>query len=56
MEDMDRIFGGNQGQEDMERIANIRARLGITEAPVLDKAGVNAVENVSGDLSDHNDV
>ena len=29
---MDAIFGGNQGVEDMARIADIRRRLGISEA------------------------
>ena len=29
IEDMDRLFGGRQGQEDLERMARIRARLGI---------------------------
>lgn len=27
---MDKLFGGNQGVEDMQRIADIRAQLGIT--------------------------
>ena len=27
---MDSLFGGSQGQEDLERIAHIRVRLGIT--------------------------
>lgn len=30
IEDMDRLFGGSQGQEDIERMARIRARLGIS--------------------------
>ena len=30
IEDMDSLFGGSQGQEDLERIAHIRVRLGIT--------------------------
>ncbi|KAF4628363.1 hypothetical protein G7Y89_g9789 [Cudoniella acicularis] len=30
IEEMDKIFGGNQGVEDMARIADIRRRLGIT--------------------------
>lgn len=30
IEEMDVIFGGNQGVEDMARIAGIRRRLGIT--------------------------
>ncbi|KAF7550240.1 hypothetical protein G7Z17_g5846 [Cylindrodendrum hubeiense] len=29
IEEMDKLFGGNQGVEDMERIANIRLQLGI---------------------------
>jgi cbb3-type cytochrome oxidase subunit 3 len=32
IEEMDAIFGGNQGVEDMARIADIRRRLGISEA------------------------
>lgn len=32
IEEMDQIFGGNQGVEDMARIADIRRRLGITGA------------------------
>jgi hypothetical protein len=27
---MDKLFGGNQGETDMTRMANIRRRLGIT--------------------------
>lgn len=27
---MDKLFGGNQGEADMQRIADIRAQLGIT--------------------------
>ena len=30
IEDMDSLFGGSQGQEDLERMARIRARLGIS--------------------------
>lgn len=30
IEDMDRLFGGSQGQEDLERMARIRARLSIS--------------------------
>jgi hypothetical protein len=30
IEEMDEVFGGNQGVEDMRRIADIRRRLGIT--------------------------
>lgn len=29
IEDMDKLFGGNQGAEDMQRIAVIRAQLGL---------------------------
>lgn len=29
IENMDRLFGGSQGQEDLKRMARIRARLGI---------------------------
>lgn len=30
IEEMDKLFGGNQGEEDMQRIADIRSQLGIT--------------------------
>lgn len=30
IEEMDKLFGGNQGEEDMSRIADIRARLGMS--------------------------
>ena len=30
VEEMDQVFGGNQGVEDMARIADIRKRLGIS--------------------------
>jgi hypothetical protein len=30
IEEMDKLFGGNQGEADMQRIADIRRRLGIT--------------------------
>lgn len=29
IEEMDKLFGGNQGEDDMTRMANIRDRLGI---------------------------
>lgn len=29
IEEMDKIFGGNQGEADMQRIRDIRSRLGI---------------------------
>ncbi|KAH7155917.1 sugar transporter [Dactylonectria macrodidyma] len=34
IEEMDELFGGNQGVEDMERITDIRLRLGIVAAEV----------------------
>ncbi len=34
MEEMDALFGGNQGEQDLQRIASIRARLGITHGGV----------------------
>lgn len=39
IEEMDQIFGGNQGVEDMARIADIRRRLGITRAADGDEGG-----------------
>lgn len=30
IEQMDQVFGGTQGQRDLERMARIRARLGIS--------------------------
>ncbi|KAI9148958.1 Sugar transport protein MST8 [Paramyrothecium foliicola] len=37
IEEMDKLFGGNQGAEDLQRIAEIRARLGITGGDVVDE-------------------
>ncbi|KAH6991408.1 sugar transporter [Ilyonectria sp. MPI-CAGE-AT-0026] len=40
IEEMDKLFGGNQGVEDMQRIANIRLQLGIVSVDIeKDKAG-----------------
>lgn len=37
---MDKLFGGNQGVDDMRRIANIRLQLGIVSGDMeKDKAG-----------------
>jgi hypothetical protein len=36
IEEMDKIFGGNQGQADMHRITEIRNRLGILSAEEMD--------------------
>jgi len=30
IEEMDKLFGGNQGQEDLRRMMSVRVRLGIT--------------------------
>ncbi|KAK7418137.1 hypothetical protein QQX98_004112 [Neonectria punicea] len=39
IEEMDKLFGGNQGVEDMQRIADIRVQLGILGGEILkDKA------------------
>jgi hypothetical protein len=38
IEEMDEIFGGNQGQADMQRITEIRNRLGILSAEEMDLA------------------
>jgi hypothetical protein len=32
IEEMDKLFGGNQGEENMSRIADIRARLGMSSS------------------------
>ena len=37
IEEMDKLFGGNQGEQDLQRIANIRERLGISSDGVLEK-------------------
>ena len=42
---MDQIFGGNQGVEDMARIADIRRRLGITR----DDGDKGSQEDFKGD-------
>lgn len=42
---MDKLFGGNQGEEDMHRIANIRQELGITEDGVV---GIKSEDAGSG--------
>jgi hypothetical protein len=34
IEEMDQVFGGNQGVEDMARIADIRRRLGISSGAI----------------------
>lgn len=40
IEEMDKLFGGNQGVEDMQRIANIRLQLGLVSGDMeKDKAG-----------------
>lgn len=45
IEEMDKIFGGNQGVEDMARIADIRRRLGITVG--------DGVEGYAGEKGSH---
>lgn len=45
MEEMDKIFGGNQGEEDFRKIIEIRRRLGM---------GQSATRS-SNDASDHPD-
>ena len=37
IEEMDKLFGGNQGEQDLQRIADIRERLGISSDGVLDE-------------------
>jgi hypothetical protein len=34
IEEMDALFGGNQGEQDLQRMDSIRARLGITNGGV----------------------
>ena len=46
IEEMDMLFGGNQGVEDMRRIADIRGRLGITDDGVVDVKGDVVIEQV----------
>lgn len=41
IEEMDALFGGNQGEQDLQRIASIRARLGITNGDLLEKEDVD---------------
>lgn len=48
---MDKLFGGNQGERDLQRIASIRERLGISGDGVLEKekeddAGVEQLEKL----------
>lgn len=46
---MDVLFGGNQGEEDLQRIADIRRRLGISEdgvADMKDDVGAEQVERL----------
>jgi hypothetical protein len=40
IEEMDKLFGGNQGEEDLHRIADIRLRLGIRQADDIRRASV----------------
>lgn len=37
IEEMDKLFGGNQGEQDLQRIADIRERLGISGDGVIEK-------------------
>lgn len=37
IEEMDKLFGGNQGEQDLQRISHIRERLGISGDGVLEK-------------------
>lgn len=45
MEQMDKIFGGNQGEEDLRKILEIRQRLGMDQGATRS----------SSDPSDHKD-
>jgi hypothetical protein len=45
IEEMDQIFGGNQGAEDMRRIADIRRRLGITGGEGMEEIGKGVSED-----------
>lgn len=46
IEEMDKIFGGNQGEQDVKRLADIRQRLGITlfESENTEKGEVMEIE------------
>ena len=53
IEEMDKLFGGNQGEQDLLRIADIRAQLGIVDHhSVAEKAvhtvATDQVESISG--------
>lgn len=45
IEEMDQVFGGNQGQEDLIRMVSIRSRLGITG----DEIGVMKTKEIDED-------
>lgn len=40
IEEMDKLFGGNAGEDDLRRIANIRARLGIGQTEDIRRASI----------------
>ncbi|KAH6887680.1 sugar transporter [Thelonectria olida] len=46
IEEMDKLFGGNQGEEDMQRMADIRLQLGIVD-------GEMAKDKIGHDVSSH---
>lgn len=49
IEEMDKLFGGNSGEADLRRIAEIRARLGVTADGHLDAV----VKEAKGDSTAH---
>jgi hypothetical protein len=40
IEEMDKLFGGNQGEADMQKIAEIRARLGMRPSDVNSESDI----------------
>lgn len=47
IEEMDKLFGGNQGEEDMSRVADIRQRLGITSSTADDSTDEKHQEHIA---------
>ena len=45
MEEMDKIFGGNQGEEDLRKILEIRQRLGMDQDGTRSSIDATEVKN-----------
>ena len=41
IEEMDQLFGGNQGQEDLTRMLSVRARLGFADEGAIAKKNID---------------